>query len=97
MAEVIEADKRQPSRSVAKSSVVRDRVDAVQAGQRLVVAELRDFRMNLPTQRRPVSPPTEEIHVLATGKRRDGLCLCCQETPVVTATARLDGSEIDHW
>ncbi len=77
--------------------VVRDRVDQVQAGQRVVVAELRDIRKNLPAQRKPVSRRTEEIHIAATWTRRNGLCPCCQDAPVVDANGRLDGSEMDHW
>lgn len=82
---------------LALLEIVRDRVDAVQAGQRLVVAELRDIRANLPMQRRPISKRTEEIHIRATWARRNGLCPCCQETPVVNASGRLEGAEVDHW
>src|SRR3569833_2214324 len=77
--------------------VVRERVDAVQASQRVVVAELRDIRANLPMQRRPVSKRTEEVHIRATWARRNGLCPCCQETPAVDASSRLEGAEVDHW
>ena len=77
--------------------VVRDRVEAVHEGQRALTAEVLGIKASLPMQRRPASKRTEEIHIKATWAKRNGLCPNCQETPVVSATGRLEGSELDHW
>jgi hypothetical protein len=77
--------------------VVRERVEAIHAGQRELSAEVRDIKASLPQQRRPLSVRTQEIHIRATWARRNGLCPCCQDTPVCTALGRLDGAEYDHW
>lgn len=77
--------------------VVRERVESIHAGQRVVTRELKEIRESLPVQRRPASKRTEEIHILAIWSRRNGLCPCCQETAVTSATGRLEGAEMDHW
>lgn len=77
--------------------VVHNEVKSLQAGQRAVTAELREIRQSLPQQRRPLSRRTQEIHLRATWARRNGLCPCCQETPVCDESGRLEGSEFDHW
>lgn len=77
--------------------VVRDRVEAVQTSQHAIVQELRDIRANLPMQRKPLSARTESLHVRVTLTRRNGICPCCQETPVCTDSGRLPGAEYDHW
>lgn len=77
--------------------LVRDRVEAVQSGQRAIAEELRDIRASLPMQRKPLSPRTEALHVRVTLTRRNGLCPCCQEAPVCTDAGRLPGAEFDHW
>jgi hypothetical protein len=77
--------------------VVKDKVDAIHAGQKTLVAEVREIRVNLPAQRRPLSKRTQGIHIRATWARRNGLCPCCQAEPVCTDSGRLEGSEFDHW
>jgi hypothetical protein len=77
--------------------IVRDRVESIHAGQRSMTTEIREIKANLPQQRKPLSPRTQEIHVRAVWSRRNGLCPCCQETPVCTAVDRLEGAEYDHW
>jgi hypothetical protein len=77
--------------------VVRDRVESIHAGQRAVAADLRDIRLNLPLQRRPLSKRSMEIHVQVIARRRNGICPCCQIEPVCTEGGRLDGAEFDHW
>jgi hypothetical protein len=77
--------------------VVRDRVEAVHAGQKTLTAEVRDIKANLPLLRRPLSRRAQELHLRVIWSRRNGLCPCCQETPVCNASGRLDGSEFDHW
>jgi hypothetical protein len=77
--------------------VVRDRVDSIHAGQRTLTAEVREIRASLPQQRKPLSKRSQEVHIRATWARRNGLCPCCQETPVCDATGRLEGAEYDHW
>lgn len=77
--------------------VVRDRVESIHAGQRVVTAELKEIMASLPAQRRPLSRRAQEMHVRAIWSRRNGLCPCCQETPVCAASGRLQGSEFDHW
>jgi hypothetical protein len=77
--------------------VVRERVDSIHAGQRLVTAELKAIRDNLPAQRRPLSKRTQQIHLAATWSRRNGLCPCCQETPVCDESGRVGDAEFDHW
>lgn len=77
--------------------VVRDRVESIHAGQRNLSAELKDIKANLPLQRRPLSRRAQEIHILAIGSRRNGLCPCCQVEPVCSGTERLASAEFDHW
>ena len=77
--------------------VVRDRVESIHAGQRNLSAELKDIKANLPVQRKPLSRRTQEIHILAIGSRRNGLCPCCQVEPVCSGTERLASAEFDHW
>jgi hypothetical protein len=77
--------------------IVRDRVESLHAGQKAVQVELKEIRKKLPQQRRPLSAKRQEIHIRATWARRNGLCPCCQETPVCNAVSRLDGGEFDHW
>ncbi len=76
---------------------VRDRVESLHAGQRVVTAELKEIKANLPLQRRPLSRKTQELHIRVIWSRRNGLCPCCQTTPVCVESGRLDGSEYDHW
>jgi hypothetical protein len=70
--------------------IVRNRVE-------LIHEELRDIKVSLPIQRRPLSRRTQQLHITATLSRRGGFCSCCQETPVVDANGRLPGAEFDHW
>jgi hypothetical protein len=77
--------------------IVRDRVESIHSGQRLVTAELKAIRDNLPAQRKPLSQRTQEIHVRATWFRRNGYCPLCAEVPVCTETERLPNSEYDHF
>ena len=77
--------------------VVCDRVESIHAGQRAFAADLREIRANLSQQRRPASKRTEEIHMRAVWARRNGLCPRCQVVPVVNATGRLPGSDLDHF
>ena len=77
--------------------VVRDKVESIHAGQRAVAADLKDIKANLPMQRRPLSKRAQAVHIRAIWARRNGLCPCCQDTPVCTATGKLEGAESDHW
>ena len=76
---------------------VRETVQAIHASQRTITEELRGIKTSLPMQRRPLSRRTQSIHLHATLTRRNGLCACCQETPVCTDTGRLSGAEYDHF
>jgi hypothetical protein len=77
--------------------VVHARVESIHTGQRSLAAEVRDIRVNLPVQRRPLSKRAQQIHIAATWSRRNGLCACCQTTPVCLESGRLNGAEYDHW
>jgi hypothetical protein len=77
--------------------VVRDRVDSIHAGQRILTAEVREIRASLPQQRKPLSRRSQEVHIRATWARRNGYCPCCSEIPTCDAEGRLDGAEFDHW
>lgn len=77
--------------------IVRDKVDSLHAGQRSIAEELRGIKTSLPMQRRPLSQRTQSIHIQVTLTRRNGLCPCCQETPVCTEAGRLPGAEYDHF
>jgi hypothetical protein len=77
--------------------VVRERVDSLHAGQRVIAEQLKDLRESLPRQRRPLSARTQALHIQVTAARRNGLCPCCQQVQVCTATERLAGAEFDHW
>jgi hypothetical protein len=72
-------------------------VQSIHASQRHIAEGLRDIKANLPVQRKPLSPRTQAIHILTTATRRNGLCPCCQETPVCTESGRLPGAEYDHY
>jgi hypothetical protein len=72
-------------------------VQSIHASQRAITEGLRDIKANLPLQRRPLSLRTQAIHVMVTATRRNGLCPCCQETPVCTEAGRLAGAEYDHY
>src|ERR1700712_4026377 len=76
--------------------VVRQRVESIHRGQQAAALELKEIRRNLPLQRRPLSPKTQEIHVRATWARRNGYCPACSEVQVCTELSRLDGAEYDH-
>jgi hypothetical protein len=56
-----------------------------------------EVRESLPMQRRPLSKWAQQMHVMATYSRRNGLCPCCQERPVCNESGRLPGAEYDHW
>jgi hypothetical protein len=72
-------------------------VESIHANQRMVTEAPKDIKQSLPVQRRAPSKRTIELHILAISTRRNGLCPCCQETPVCTASGRLPGAEVDHW
>ncbi|MGA7239710.1 MAG: hypothetical protein WBY44_28785 [Bryobacteraceae bacterium] len=76
---------------------VRETVQAIHASQRSIAEELRGIKTSLPMQRRPLSRRTQSLHLHATLTRRNGLCPCCQETPVCTDIGRLSGAEYDHF
>ena len=77
--------------------IVRDRVESIHAAQRAITEGLRDLKASLPMQRKPLSKRAQQLHVLAVATRRNGLCPCCQETPVCNESGRLAGAEFDHW
>jgi hypothetical protein len=77
--------------------IVREHVESIHAAQGHLAEGFRDIKANLPMQRRPLSPRTQAIHVTVTATRRNGLCPCCQETPVCTEAGRLPGAEYDHY
>jgi hypothetical protein len=77
--------------------VVLEIVRSIHAGQRSMAEELRAIKTSLPMQRKPLSRRTMAIHIHATLTRRNGLCPCCQETPVCDANGRLQGAEFDHF
>jgi hypothetical protein len=58
---------------------------------------LKDLRASLPMQRRPLSKWAMQIHVEVIASKRNGLCPCCEDVPVCTASGRLPGAEYDHW
>jgi hypothetical protein len=77
--------------------LVRDRVESIHASQRTITEELRNIKTSLPMQRKPLSRRTQSIHIQATLTRRNGLCPCCQETPVCIEQGRIGGAEYDHF
>jgi hypothetical protein len=77
--------------------IVRDRVESIHASQRTITEELRTIKTSLPMQRKPLSRRTQAIHLQTTLTRRNGLCPCCQETPVCNDHGRLPGAEYDHF
>jgi hypothetical protein len=88
---------REPEQLVLRMlEIVKDRVESIHAGQRSMAEELRAIKTSLPMQRKPLSRRTQAIQIHATLTRRNGLCACCQETPVVDANGRLPGAEFDH-
>ncbi len=78
-------------------AVVTQKIDSLQSGQRSLSADLRDIKASLPVQRKPLSVRSQELHVHVIWTRRNGLCPCCQESPVCGAAGRIEGSEYDHW
>src|SRR5579862_5067386 len=58
--------------------IVRDRVESIHASQRTLQEQLRDIKVSLPMQRKPLSRRTQQLHIMATLTRRNGLCPCCQ-------------------
>ena len=88
--------RREPEQLVLRVlEIVRDRVESIHAGQRSMADELREIKASLPQQRKPLSPKVQDIRVIWS--RRNGLCPCCQETPVCSESGRIDGAEYDHW
>jgi hypothetical protein len=77
--------------------VVKDRVDSIHAGQRCMAEELRAIKISLPVQRKPLSKRTQQLHVIATWNRRNGICPACSVTPVCDVNGRLPGAEFDHY
>jgi hypothetical protein len=91
------SEPREPEQLVLRMlEIVKDRVESIHAGQRTVVEELRALQKSMPMQRKPLSRRTQAIHIHATLTRRNGLCPCCQETPVCTDAGRLSDAEFDH-
>jgi hypothetical protein len=77
--------------------IVRDRVESIHASQRTLQEQLRDIKVSLPMQRKPLSKRTQALHLHAVLTRRNGLCPCCQATKIVDENGRLPGVEFDHW
>jgi hypothetical protein len=78
-------------------SILSQKLDRLHSGQLVLCAQVKDLRESLPMQRRPLSRWVQRMHVEATYTRRDGLCPCCQQTPVCNQDGRLPGAEFDHW
>jgi hypothetical protein len=74
-----------------------ERLDQLHTGQRAIADEIRGLKAGLPVQRRPLSRFAQEMHVKVIASRRNGLCPCCQESPVCNYAGRLPGAEFDHW
>ncbi len=72
-------------------------VESIHTGQQTLGEDLRDIKANLPLQRRPLSRKAQTLHIRVIAARRNGLCPCCQNTPVCTECERLSGAEFDHW
>ena len=64
-------------------AVISERVESLHAGQRAMSAEIREIRAGLPQQRRPSSSRPQALHIAVTAALRNGLCPCCQSTPVL--------------
>jgi hypothetical protein len=78
-------------------TVLSQKLDRIHSGQLVLCAQVKDLRESLPMQRRPLSRWAQKIHVDVTYTRRNGLCPCCQETPVCNQDGRLPRAEFDHW
>src|SRR5579872_1682602 len=77
--------------------IVRDRVESIHASQHTIEQQLKNIAVSLPVQRKPLSRRSQELHIRVIAARRNGLCPCCQTTPVCTELGRMAGSEFDHW
>jgi predicted nucleic acid-binding Zn-ribbon protein len=73
------------------------KLERLQSTQFTVCEQLRDLRLSLPMQRRPLSQWVQRIHVEVLNAKRGGLCPCCEETKVSNEDGRLPGAEYDHW
>jgi hypothetical protein len=73
------------------------RLDRIHSGQILICAQMKDLRESLPMQRRPLSRFVQQLHIEVVRMKRNGLCPCCQEVPIVNDHGRLPKLEFDHW
>lgn len=60
--------------------------------QLTVCEQLKDLRMCLPMQRRPLSGWGQRIHVEVLNAKRGGLCPCCEEVRVCSDEGRMQGA-----
>lgn len=78
-------------------SMFTSRLDRLQSTQLALCEQVKDLRVSLPVQRRPLSRWAQQIHVEVVRAKRNGLCPCCQEMPICGVDGRLPGAEFDHW
>jgi hypothetical protein len=78
-------------------SILSHKLDRLHSGQLVLRAQVKYLRESLPMRRRPLSRWVQQMHVAVTYSRRNGICPCCQETPVCNESGRLLGAEFDHW
>jgi hypothetical protein len=54
------------------------KLERIQATQLTLCEQLKDVRLSLPVQRRPLSGGVQRIHVAVLNAKRGGLCPCCE-------------------
>ena len=82
---------------VSNASAEDSAITRLEHEVRFLASLVLEIRHELPVQRRPLSETSKGLHVRVTWGRRNGLCPCCQATPVCTEYDRLPGSEFDHF
>jgi hypothetical protein len=78
-------------------SMFSDELDRLHFTQLASCEQVKDLRVSLPMQRRPLSRWAQQLHVEVVRTKRNGPCPCCQETPIVNEHGRLPDLEFDHW
>lgn len=73
------------------------KLERLQSTQLTLCEQLKDVRLSLPMQRRPLSQWVQRIHVEVLNAKRGGLCPCCESERITDENGRLPLCEWDHW
>jgi hypothetical protein len=76
---------------------ISDKLDRIHSTQLALCAQVKDVRVNLPVQRRPLSRWDQQIHIEVLNSKRGGLCPACESVRVCDENGRRPGAEYDHW